>query len=276
MNPAAKTPDLTMEQAISRAIEIMKVNLSDPLTMDDIARAAMYSKFHFSREFQRVTGVSPGRFLAALRLDAAKGLLVSTPLSVIEISHRVGYTSVGTFSYRFAQAVGLAPSAYRKAGGRRAAVCAQERGDERTDGHGGRGPGRGTETMTLRGQITAPPEERHRPVAVALFPTPSPHGLPVRCTLLRLPGPFVIDDVPPGRWHLMGCSVPAGYGGPLAPAGVLPAIAAPVAIDARPGVPMLPAELRLRAQNVLDPPILPALPDIVSAAFQDDARLAAG
>ncbi len=276
MNPAAKTPDLTMEQAISRAIQIMKVNLSDPLTMDDIARAAMYSKFHFSREFQRVTGVSPGRFLAALRLEAAKALLVTTPLSVIEISHRVGYTSVGTFSYRFAQAVGLAPSAYRKAGGRRAAVRARDRGDERPEDRGGRGPARGAETVTLRGQISAPPEQRHRPVAVALFPTPYPQGLPVRCALLRRPGPFVLDDVPPGRWHLMGCSVPVGYGGPLATVGVLPAIADPVAIDACPGVPVLPADLALRAQNELDPPILPALPDIASAAFQDDARRAAG
>ena len=59
----------TCEVAVLRAIEEMQDRLGDQLTVDDLARAAMFSKFHFTRMFQRVTGVSPGRFLSALRLQ---------------------------------------------------------------------------------------------------------------------------------------------------------------------------------------------------------------
>ena len=89
------------KQAVDRAISTMRENLGEQLTVDDMARAAMFSKFHFTRIFQRVTGVSPGRFLSALRLQRAKQLLVSTSLNVADISLRVGYNSVGTFSSRF-------------------------------------------------------------------------------------------------------------------------------------------------------------------------------
>ena len=51
----------TIEQAVGRVIETMRENIGEPLTIDDMARTVMFSKFHFSRFFQRVTGVSPGQ-----------------------------------------------------------------------------------------------------------------------------------------------------------------------------------------------------------------------
>src|SRR4051794_801763 len=107
----------TIEQAVERAIGTMRDNLAEQLTVDDMARSAMFSKFHFSRIFRRVTGVSPGRFLSAIRLQEAKRLLVTTSLNVADISLRVGYTSVGTFSTRFTRSVGLSPTRYRRLGG---------------------------------------------------------------------------------------------------------------------------------------------------------------
>src|ERR1043165_8139811 len=94
-------------RARRRATATMRSNLGDSLAIDDLARSAMFSKFHFSRVFQRVTGVSPGRFLSAMRLEEAKRLLVSTSFTVADISHRVGYNSVGTFSSRFRSSVGV-------------------------------------------------------------------------------------------------------------------------------------------------------------------------
>src|SRR6266498_4177172 len=91
---------------------MMRTNLGEQLTVDDLARAAMFSKFHFTRIFQRVTGVSPGRFLSALRLQRAKYLLLSTSLNVADISLRVGYSSVGTFSSRFSRRVRLSPLSF--------------------------------------------------------------------------------------------------------------------------------------------------------------------
>src|SRR3954468_23765148 len=109
--------DEGLERAVIRVIDTMRQNLSEQLTVDDMARAARFSKFHFTRVFQRVTGVSPGRFLSAMRLEEAKRLLLSTTLTVADISHRVGYNSVGTFSSRFRNSVGVSPTTYRQLGG---------------------------------------------------------------------------------------------------------------------------------------------------------------
>jgi AraC-like DNA-binding protein len=63
--------------------------------------------------FLRATGVPPGQFLTAVRIQEAKRLLLSTTLTVKEITARVGYSSVGTFSTKFKGIVGLSPTAYR-------------------------------------------------------------------------------------------------------------------------------------------------------------------
>lgn len=261
MEALAETPDLTMEQAISRAIEIMKENMADPLTMDDIARAAMYSKFHFSREFQRVTGVSPGRFLAAVRLQAAKQLLISTELTVTDIAHRVGYTSVGTFSTRFTSSVGMSPSAYRRLGGFVRTVPAAA------------AAARGTHALraAVRGRVRTPAAEGNRIIVVGLFATRFPLGRPQRCALLHQPGAFVLDDVPAGIWHVLGYAAPPSYNGLLSTADAV-AVGWGGPVEVRAGVPVPPVELRLRPVRDLDPPMLPALPDPRSAAFREGAQ----
>lgn len=98
---------------IDQVIEAIYERFSEPITVDDMARTAKYSRFHFTRLFQQAIGVSPGRFLTAVRIQEAKKLLLSTSLSVKEITGRVGYSSVGTFSTRFKENVGLSPRAYR-------------------------------------------------------------------------------------------------------------------------------------------------------------------
>src|SRR5437660_11978338 len=72
LQPAGDVMEDVAERAVLRAIDAMRERLGEPLTVDDLARAAMFSKFHFTRLFQRLTGVSPGRFLSALRLQKAK------------------------------------------------------------------------------------------------------------------------------------------------------------------------------------------------------------
>ncbi|WP_285508529.1 peroxidase-related enzyme [Actinokineospora sp. NBRC 105648] len=93
----------------------MRDRLGESLTIDDMARVARFSKFHFSRLFQRHTGVPPARFLSALRLAEAQRLLATTRLRVTDIGLRVGYHSPGTFSSRFKRHVGLSPTQYRLA-----------------------------------------------------------------------------------------------------------------------------------------------------------------
>jgi len=96
-----------MQAAVERAIKSMWERYDEPLTLAELADAAILSRFYFSRVFRNVTGTSPGRFLTAIRLYKAKNLLLSTSLSVTELSYRVGYNSLGTFTTRFTKSVGV-------------------------------------------------------------------------------------------------------------------------------------------------------------------------
>jgi AraC-like DNA-binding protein len=69
---------------------------------------------HFSREFKLAYGESPYSYLMTRRIERAMALLRRGNLSVTEICSAVGCSSLGTFSTRFAQLVGMSPSAYRR------------------------------------------------------------------------------------------------------------------------------------------------------------------
>lgn len=205
-----------VERAVERVIQAIHDNYGEQITVDDMARTAMYSKFHFTRIFQRVTGLTPGRFLSAVRLQKAKQLLTSTSLKVTDISHMVGYTSVGTFSSRFAYSVGLPPTTYRQLGGFRPWIPADHHrpvangtGTGTANGTG-YGNGHGTRPVpeprsVIRGNVSLG-SDRDGPVFVGLFSERIPRGQPVRCAVLARPGPYVLEDVPEGTWYVMACA----------------------------------------------------------------------
>lgn len=102
-----------MNTAVERAISCIWGRYSEPLSLADIARSALLSRFHFSRIFKEATGVSPGRFLSAVRIYQAKRMLRSTSMNVAEVSVAVGYSSLGSFTNHFTESVGTSPSQFR-------------------------------------------------------------------------------------------------------------------------------------------------------------------
>jgi AraC-like DNA-binding protein len=96
-----------------RAKDLADARYFEPLTVDDMARAAGLSRWHFSREFRRAFGVSPHAYLLTRRLERAAGLLRTTDRSVAEICVSVGLGSVGSFTTSFTRTFGLSPTAYR-------------------------------------------------------------------------------------------------------------------------------------------------------------------
>jgi AraC-like DNA-binding protein len=238
-----------IEKSVMRAIETMYDRLGEQLTIDDLAQAAIFSKFHFSRVFQRVTGLSPGRFLSAVRLQEAKRLLAETSLPVTEISVRVGYSSVGTFSSRFKGSVGVSPSKYRQLG----------RVTPRTQP--AEGVTRRGSFAAVCGTIFAPVEDR--PVFAGLFPDRILQGQPVRWVVLRGPGPYMIKDVPLGAWHLLAqAAAPDGTEGSRLPSNDDMCFANHGPIVIRPDTGTRVADLRLRPMCRFDPPVLLALRDL--------------
>jgi AraC-like DNA-binding protein len=85
-----------------------------PLDVEALARGVHMSAGHLSREFKRVYGESPYSYLMTRRIERAKALLDRGDLSVTEICFAVGCSSLGTFSTRFSELVGVAPSVYRR------------------------------------------------------------------------------------------------------------------------------------------------------------------
>ena len=96
-----------------RAKDLADARYFEPLGVDDLARAAGFSRAHFSREFRRTFGEAPHSYLLTRRLERAAALLRVTDRSVAEICFSVGLQSVGSFTTSFSRTYGASPTAYR-------------------------------------------------------------------------------------------------------------------------------------------------------------------
>ncbi len=105
---------LDMAQRLEFVRRTMESDYQRVLTNDDLAALAQVSVGHFTREFKRVFGVTPGSYLQKCRITAARNLLTTTRLSCREIAARVGYADEYYFSRVFKQVSGMSPAAYRK------------------------------------------------------------------------------------------------------------------------------------------------------------------
>jgi AraC-like DNA-binding protein len=87
---------------------------AQPLDVEALARGAHMSAGHFSREFRLAYGESPYSYLMTRRIERAMALLRRGDFSVTEVCFAVGCSSLGTFSTRFTELVGMPPSTYRR------------------------------------------------------------------------------------------------------------------------------------------------------------------
>ena len=87
---------------------------AQPLDVEALARDAHLSAGHLSREFRLAYGESPYGYLMTRRIERAMALLRRGDLSVTEVCFTVGCSSLGTFSTRFTELVGVPPSVYRR------------------------------------------------------------------------------------------------------------------------------------------------------------------
>ena len=98
---------------LRRARDLMDREYARPLDITALARTALMSSSHFSRQFRETYGETPYAYLMTRRIERAKALLRHGETSVTEVCVAVGCTSLGSFSARFTQLVGETPTAYR-------------------------------------------------------------------------------------------------------------------------------------------------------------------
>ena len=99
---------------LCRARDLLREVDDGPLTIDDVARDAAMSPFHFIRQFSALFGETPHQWRIQARLDRARQLLALGDHSVTDICMEVGFSSLGSFSALFARRIGTAPSVYRR------------------------------------------------------------------------------------------------------------------------------------------------------------------
>jgi AraC-like DNA-binding protein len=188
-------------RAIERVIMVMREQLDEPLSLEDLARVAVISPYHFDRIFRQMIGIPPCQFLGALRMEEAKRLLLTTHLRVTDVCLEVGYNSLGTFITRFNQLVGLTPRRLRLLAKDAGAACMAS-----VQNHMDSAPSDNI-NAEINGNISAP-DDFEGVIFIGLFPTPIPQSKPVGCALLKKQGSYSIPLVPDGSYYVLAAGFP--------------------------------------------------------------------
>jgi AraC family transcriptional regulator len=101
------------DRRLSRVVEFMSAHFAEPLTLDRLAEEACISRYHFARLFKAKVGQSPHRYLASLRLDAARRMLETSDRSVGEVGAACGYPASSHFTAAFTARYGASPRDFR-------------------------------------------------------------------------------------------------------------------------------------------------------------------
>lgn len=246
-----------MHVAVQRAIAAMQDRYQDPITLTELAAEVFVSPFHFSRLFSKATGVTPGRYLTAVRLFEAKRLLLTSSMTVSDIVCAVGYSSVGTFTSRFTRAVGMSPSQYREPRVHELMLAIAPHFQRvpslealRDAGRGCASAHSGTATISARVDLPAglPPAN----LLVGVFGETIPQCGPVAYSGLPSTGSATVtlEHVPAGRWVVLAAAQHIGLDG--RPTLSFGALRQPLVVgdDQSLGV-----RIRARALEPTDPPI---------------------
>jgi AraC-like DNA-binding protein/CheY-like chemotaxis protein len=99
---------------IGRAIMHIQNNFTQPMYLEDLARVAHLSKFHFCRNFKQYVGMSPMRFVTMVKIKKAAVLLQQADFNISTVAYKLGFSDLSEFTRQFKNVFGIPPSAYRR------------------------------------------------------------------------------------------------------------------------------------------------------------------
>lgn len=259
-------------RAIQRVVDVLRADPARPISLPEMAEIAHYSAAYFNQLFCATVGVPPSRYLSALRVEAAKRLLVNSNLRVGDICCEVGYRSFGTFSSRFTELVGISPHAFRALSNAtpwpdpERLVGLSEHSFHpmfRSHKQAAVGTIQVVSDDGTSGLATGP-----MPVFIGLYRHPIPQGEPVAHTITVGSPTYTLPAVPDGRYHVFATSFPwsedpranllldSHHPHLLVAGGPLPLCVRNGRIRNRVG-------LSMRSVRPTDPPLLTALPHLL-------------
>lgn len=229
----------------------MRSSIAEPLRLDEMARQAGYSRFHFDRIFRSVTGLPAGAFQSALRIEAAKSRLLESDLTITQICLEIGYESVGSFTSRFTRSVGVSPTAFRAFAQQLAHADVTALLGQAFTAPQPSGP----LTGTVHGSQSADAF-----VWIGLFHKGMPEGPPIAGVLRRGDGVFEMASVQDAPYHVLCASVaPGANWRTYLLSGEHVRVGTSGLVAVRNGLFAWPPALELRALRQIDPPILASL-----------------
>jgi AraC family transcriptional regulator len=239
-----------MNSAEERAIRFLYERYSESLSLADIANSAILSRFHFCRTFRDATGVTPGRFLSAIRIYQAKRMLLNTKMNVTDIAFAVGYNSLGSFSNHFTDSVGIAPGRFRRISQDGGFKLPSPRQDSDAPN-----------SATVTGTIAFPRGYARGRVYLGVFDTPIVQRQPAASVIVETPDTaFQLAGVPEGTFYLRAVAVSDNMDPePWTRRTLLVGGVGPMTITAD---AVISARVELRPRRATDLPILLALPDL--------------
>ncbi|MCZ8520404.1 MULTISPECIES: helix-turn-helix domain-containing protein [Paenibacillus] len=190
---------------LDEIITFIHRHIDEPLPLSRLAGHAAYSPYHFTRLFKEKTGLPPQYYISSLRLQKAKDLLLRTHLSVRDVSLEIGQQSLGTFTTRFTERVGMTPSEFRNSAQQAAAHLRTLRSYTDWD----IAESLPASADRIEGSIRAE-EPFEGVILIGLFARPIPEGIPLYGTVLPSLGRFSFTGVKPGTYYLMATSVSWG------------------------------------------------------------------
>ncbi|MET8233606.1 AraC family transcriptional regulator [Micromonospora sp. NPDC005298] len=255
-----------MNSAIRNAIARIWQDYSEPLSLDEIAKSAILSRFHFSRVFRAATRVSPGRYLSAVRIYQAKRLLATTSLSVTDISLAVGYNSLGSFTNHFTDSVGASPSRFRRMW--RDGMRASPKPDCRPTRDSG----------TVSGTVSLPPGYATARVYIGAFETPIIQRQPASWTVVEAKAGtkarYCLPDVSSGQWYIRAvATADSADPEPWTRRALLLGDVDPVTVTDR---STCMVGIALRPRRMTDLPVLYAIPDLEAQSLSHAGRPGSG
>jgi AraC family transcriptional regulator len=106
-------PGIISDRRVTRVLEYMEAKYMEPVSLDELAREAGVSRFHFVQVFQKQVGVTPYRHIVRLRMRAAAEKLAESDMSVLEVALSCGYQNAGHFTSSFRRYFSETPIEYR-------------------------------------------------------------------------------------------------------------------------------------------------------------------
>lgn len=246
---------------IDEVIAYIHKHIYDPLPLSRLAQHISYSPYHFSRIFKERVGLSPLYYVSSIRLQKAKDLLLQSNLTVRDIALEIGQQSLGTFTTRFTERVGMSPSQFRNSAEHASSFFSSLQQIQSWVPENMNADPCGQ----VEGMVHAT-EHFEGVILIGLFPKPIPEGIPIHGTLLSSLGYFSFANVKPGTYYLMATTLAwsTNLTDILLPKFTLRTRSrVPIVVNNENRVPF--QQIMLYPPRLDDPPILISLPLLMSS-----------